>query len=55
MDEDTKANTPRASATIGATCGMACMAPSTLVCMTASKSCCVGGVSALGRRITPAT
>ncbi len=51
MDDDRKANTPPASATSGATCGMVCMAPSTLVCMTASKSCCVGGVSALRRRM----
>ncbi len=55
MDDDRNANTPPASATRGATCGMVCMAPSTLACMTASKSCCVGGVVALGRRMTPAT
>jgi hypothetical protein len=44
-----------AAATSGATCGMTCIAPSTLACMTRSNSGWVGGSVALPRLMTPAT
>ena len=51
-----KAKRPCAASTSGATCGITCIAPSTLACITRSKSCCVGGCVASARlHITPAT
>ena len=44
-----KAKRPPAASTSGATCGMTCIAPSTLACITRSKSVCVGGCVASAR------
>ena len=42
-------------ASSGATCGIACMAPSTLACITVSKASRVGGSVASPWLVTPAT
>ena len=50
-----QAITPCVSCTMGTICGMTCIAPITLVCITASKLSRVGGVLALARSMAPAT
>ena len=50
-----QASVPRASCSMGRICGMTCIAPSTLVCISVSKASRVGGWGAGARSTTPAT